>query len=121
MAENNYETRMLVVTNDDWEMKTGPVCHTKRAAEETLGKLDRDPDVVMTQVVDVSGGRKSAVSTHVDIGGVERLWEALEDVLVDEDEKITRKWGCFEKGTHREEIWHWFEETFGISVGDDLV
>lgn len=54
-------------------------------------------------------------------GGVERLWKTLEDVLVDEDERITRKWGYFEKGTHREEIWHWFEETFGISVGDDLM
>ena len=24
-------------------------------------------------------------------------------------------------GTHREEIWHWFEETFGVSVAEDLM
>ena len=35
----------------------------------------------------------------------------------DSDEAIT----VFEAGTHREDIWHWFEETFGLCVAEDLM
>ena len=31
-----------------------------------------------------------------------------------ETECIEQAWHGFSSGTHREEIWHWFEETFQI-------
>lgn len=36
-------------------------------------------------------------------------------------EKIEEPWLDFPAGTHREEIWHWFEEQFDISVAEDLM
>ena len=38
-----------------------------------------------------------------------------------ETECIEQAWHGFSAGTHREEIWHWFEETFQISVADALM
>lgn len=46
------------------------------------------------------------------------LWEELGDVPVDENENIDVDWRQFPKGTFREDIWHWFEEEYGISVGE---
>lgn len=61
-----------------------------------------------------------------------RLWSELGDVLIDESgELIDVDWvvpsgiegqtTIFARGTHREEIWHWFEETFDVSVAKDLM
>lgn len=46
---------------------------------------------------------------------VERWWEELADVPFDDpgpeaDMVLAEDWGQFEKGTKREEIWHWFDE-----------
>lgn len=50
------------------------------------------------------------------------LWEKFGDVPMDPDsEKIEVAWNGFDPGTHREDIWHWFEETFDISVAVDLM
>ena len=46
------------------------------------------------------------------------LWDCLTDVPVDEKECIETDWLDFPKGTHREEIWHWFEKEFEISIHD---
>lgn len=52
----------------------------------------------------------------------EKLWREFERVPINpQTEKLERDWntleyGTFEKGLHREDIWHWFEETFGVSV-----
>jgi len=44
------------------------------------------------------------------------------DVPMDPDtECIEEKWNEFPAGTHREEIWTWFEETYGVSVAKDLM
>lgn len=40
----------------------------------------------------------------------EDKWREFEDVLLDEDECLVNNWWLFEKGTHREEIWHYFDE-----------
>ena len=48
---------------------------------------------------------------------VKYLWLEFGDVPMNPDtECIEEEWNGFETGTHREEIWHWFEETFNISV-----
>lgn len=45
-----------------------------------------------------------------------KLWNQLTDTCVDENGCLDEPFLDFEIGTDREEIWHWFEDTFGISV-----
>ena len=53
---------------------------------------------------------------------VKDLWEAFGEVPMNpETEEIEEPWQHFLPGTHREEIWHWFEEQFNISVAQDLM
>jgi len=53
---------------------------------------------------------------------VEDLWEEFGEVPMNpETEKIEMEWNNFPPGTHREEIWHWFEDQFKISVAQDLM
>ena len=52
-----------------------------------------------------------------------RLWRDLEDVLVDDRDRLVSGWsapglGDYPAGTHREDIWRDFEEKLGASVGN---
>lgn len=50
---------------------------------------------------------------------VEDLWKEFGDVPMNpETEEIEEPWRHFPSGTHREDIWHWFEEQFDISVAE---
>lgn len=50
------------------------------------------------------------------------LWAEFGDVPMNlETECIEDDWHGFPAGTNREEIWHWFEEEFGVSVAEDLM
>lgn len=50
---------------------------------------------------------------------VKNLWTEFGDVPMDpETECLDAKWRYFPAGTHREEIWHWFEDTFNVRVAD---
>lgn len=50
------------------------------------------------------------------------LWRNFGDVLVNpETECIEEQWCGFIPGTFREDIWHWFEECFNLSVAEDLM
>lgn len=50
------------------------------------------------------------------------LWHRFGDVAMNPDtEKIEEDWNGFLKGTFREDIWRWFEGTFGVSVAKDLM
>lgn len=47
------------------------------------------------------------------------LWKEFGDVPMNpETECIETSWCGFPSGTHREDIWHWFEETFDVRVYD---
>lgn len=82
--------------------------------------------------------------THDEIIGMEHdlhrlqriqdLWDSLEDIpmnpeteCIDTPFTVISQPGCaytvktFPAGTHREEIWHWFEDTFHISIAIDLI
>lgn len=48
---------------------------------------------------------------------LEAMWKELEDVPVDENECLDIDWQGWSKGTHREEIWHWFDEQHSKGVG----
>lgn len=53
---------------------------------------------------------------------VVELWKEFGEVPMNPDtEEIESEWNGFLAGTHREEIWHWFEETFDVSVAEDLM
>lgn len=47
---------------------------------------------------------------------LEKQWEELGDVPIDEDECIDIPFRDWLKGTHREEIWHWFDERHSKEV-----
>ncbi len=50
---------------------------------------------------------------------VKDLWEEFGDVPMNPDtEEIEKPWKHFLPGTHMEDIWHWFEEQFDISVAE---
>ena len=51
-----------------------------------------------------------------------KLWKDFGNVSMNpETECIEEEWNGFPTGTHREEIWHWFEEMFDLSVAEDLM
>ncbi len=51
-----------------------------------------------------------------------KLWVKLGDVPIDKNDCIAVEFETpdhtFDRGTMREEIWHWFEFTFDLSVSD---
>ena len=53
---------------------------------------------------------------------VQSLWDEFGNVPMNPClETIEEPWHGFPAGTWRENIWHWFEKEFGISVADDLI
>lgn len=53
---------------------------------------------------------------------IKNLWLEFGDVPMNpETECIDEEWNEFSTGTHREEVWSWFEETYGVSVAKDLM
>lgn len=53
----------------------------------------------------------------VDMDMVQDLWLEFGDVPMNpETECIESDWHGFPAGTHREDVWHWFEEEFGVPV-----
>ena len=56
-----------------------------------------------------------------------KLWSELRNIPIDKHENLDANFTptgfntTFEIGTHREEVWYWFEETFNVSVVKDLM
>jgi hypothetical protein len=49
---------------------------------------------------------------------LEMLWDDFSNVPMNpETEEIEESWMKFEAGTHREDIWHWFDERHSKGVG----
>lgn len=56
------------------------------------------------------------------VAQAKKLWKEFGDIPMNpETECIEETWCCFPTGTYREEIWHWFEEAFKLSVAEDLM
>lgn len=47
---------------------------------------------------------------------LECLWERFGDVLIDDNECILDDFLGFPCGTHREEVWHWFDRKYSKGV-----
>ncbi len=54
----------------------------------------------------------------MNINEAKKLWSDFADIPIDENEDIEIKFLDFPIGTNRFEIWHWFEETYQVSVKD---
>ena len=50
-----------------------------------------------------------------------QLWLEFEDIPINTDGEIEIPWRNFPAGTQRENIWHWFEKTYHVSVAKDLM
>ena len=46
------------------------------------------------------------------------IWEDLGNIPVNDDGEIQEEFLGFQEGTDREDIWHWIEDTFNVSVVD---
>ena len=56
------------------------------------------------------------------ISQAKELWVQFGEIPMNpETEEIEEEWHGFPAGTFREDIWHWFEETFNVSVAEDLM
>lgn len=49
------------------------------------------------------------------------LWDKLGNVPIDENDCIETDFECFDAGTEKIEIWHWFEWFFNIQLGGNVV
>ena len=45
------------------------------------------------------------------------IWASLGDVPIDSNGGLEEQWRHFPIGTPREEVWHWLEEEFNVSIG----
>lgn len=52
---------------------------------------------------------------------VNELWASLGNISINEDDEIEQGWKHFPAGTNRFEIWHWIEETYNVSIAEDLM
>ena len=51
----------------------------------------------------------------------EELWKQLGDIPITNQDLIDEPFLHFPIGTEKEEIWHWFEEEFNLSIVEDLM
>ncbi len=73
----------------------------------------------MCDLMECNNDAKDLPAENVWCSEVKDLWNEFGDVPMDpETECIEVAWRKFPVGTHREEIWHWFEETFRVRVYD---
>lgn len=71
-------------------------------------------------IAPVVAGTEAASGIPTDRATAAGLWAQLGAVPVDEEGEIDEPFLHFPRGTQSEDIWHWFEQHFGLSVVDDL-
>lgn len=49
---------------------------------------------------------------------LERMWEEFGDIPVNSVDEIELDFYCWEKGTYRFEIWHWFDEKLPYGIAE---
>ena len=61
-------------------------------------------------------------SSFDDLQRAKELWSQFGTIPMNsKTERIEDEWNGFPAGTFREDIWKWFEETFNVSVAEDLM
>lgn len=65
---------------------------------------------------------EESIRSFTDKELAKELWSRFGEIPMDpETEELESAWNGFPKNTFREDIWHWFEEEFNISVATDLM
>lgn len=106
----------------DWKY-SGQFSHMLAFASELTG-LSEDALIEMMhsvrgldEVLHEASARSNACDKiHAVDREIEKLWEELTDVPIDENECLDVDWRDWSKGTHREELWHWFDERHSKGV-----
>ena len=49
------------------------------------------------------------------------LWEKLGNIPINDNSEIEERFLHFNMGTFNEDIWHWFEDEFNLSIVADLM
>lgn len=49
---------------------------------------------------------------------LEIIWLAFGDIPINNDDEIETDFYCWEKGTYRFEIWHWFDEKLPNGIAE---
>lgn len=110
---------------DDFRKQwTYSACRTLEKAREQFDIWEKHGMKLVKKMVKVQTETNNTelAESHVHFGRVKDLWSSLADVSIDPDtECFTEPWGEFCVGTHREEIWHWFEDEFNVSVAEQLL
>lgn len=52
---------------------------------------------------------------------LEKLWQELADIQVDTNDCILKRFKQFKKGTHKFEIWHWFDDNHSEGLVNGLM
>jgi len=47
---------------------------------------------------------------------LEKMWEEFADIPINREDEIELDFYCWEKGTDRFEIWHWFDEKLPYGI-----
>lgn len=91
--------------------------------EEVLGYINQ-PDVQQA----IADSVRLQIERSVERKRVQaalKYWRRLEDVPINEDEELDEDFTVddvtFDRGTHRNAVWHWFEKHFNVSVATDLM
>lgn len=58
---------------------------------------------------------------HTSLETLPDLWGHFSDVPVDQDDNIEIDFLCFEKGTPKLDVWHWFDDRCPNNLYDDLM
>ena len=121
-----YWPMAIIKRGKEWDIQhTYDAAMSYEKAMETI-KTWRDEYKfeIISFWIDVTdnGNKIERITPYVYLNLVKELWADFGDVPMNpETECIEDFWGRFVPGDHREEIWHWFEETFHVSVAKDLM
>lgn len=106
------------------KMFTASFCDTLEEAKKCIRVWEEHyhQRVILSRIARYSEAGTEYIRDKLNMGLVKDLWQDFGEVPMDpETECIEETWGFFHKGTHREDIWEWFEEEFEVSVADELM
>jgi hypothetical protein len=113
-------TQYLVSTRDDGKeaIEACDNCREKSFTDEDAAKLAiRDGIDCATSYPCIIS--KAALDNP--LKKAKQLWATLGNIPVNDDNETEEQFLHFDAGTECEEIWHWFENEFNVSVATDLM
>lgn len=112
----------IIKRGNEWDIQhtyDGALTYRKAVDQIKLWENAFNMDIILWRI-DVSDNGETIKGTPcIFYNKVKELWLDFGDIPMNpETECIEDFWGKFNPGTHREEIWKWFEETFHIRTVD---